>query len=128
VVELERATGRQLQKHIIGTTQDTADLTEGTNLYYTQARVWDDTWASTTLDTILTNSQTAYGWGDWSGEGFITDLSGFTTANLSENTNLYYTNTRVADYINGSSTMPVWRLEHSLWLGRPQWSRVLRLY
>ena len=89
------------------TTQDTADLTEGTNLYYTQARVWDDTWASTTLDTILTNSQTAYGWGDWSGEGFITDLSGFTTANLSENTNLYFTNTRVADYINGSSTMPV---------------------
>ena len=46
------------------TTQDTADLTEGTNLYYTQARVWDDTWASTTLDTILTNSQTAYAWGD----------------------------------------------------------------
>jgi len=44
------------------TIQDTADLTEGTNLYYTQARVWDDTWASTTLDTILTNSQTAFGW------------------------------------------------------------------
>ena len=89
------------------TIQDTADLTEGTNLYYTQARVWDDVWASTTLDIILTNSQTAYGWGDWSGEGFITDLSGFTTADLSENTNLYFTNTRVADYINGSSTMPV---------------------
>jgi len=46
------------------TIQDTADLTEGTNLYYTQARVWDDTWASTTLDTLLTNSQTAYAWGD----------------------------------------------------------------
>jgi len=89
------------------TIQDTADLTEGTNLYYTQARVWDDVWASTTLDIILTNSQTAYGWGDWSGEGFITDLSGFTTADLSENTNLYFTNTRVADYIDASSTMPV---------------------
>ena len=89
------------------TIQDTADLTEGTNLYYTQARVWDDVWASTTLDIILTNSQTAYGWGDWSGEGFITDLSGFTTANLSENTNLYFTDARVADYIDASSTMPV---------------------
>ena len=166
------------------TIQDTADLTEGTNLYYTQARVWDDTWASTTLATILENSQTAYGWGDHSIAGyyaatdFATDwadtynatstLNGFTdnsvtwdalvtfpgftslsadysftdnstdwdtaynwgdhstagytkwatsssdywltiqdTADLTEGTNLYYTDVRVADYINASTTMPV---------------------
>ncbi len=52
------------------TTQDTDDLTEGTNLYYTQARIWDDIWASTTLDTILSNSQTAYDWGDHSLAGY----------------------------------------------------------
>ena len=174
-------------------TFDTGDLAEGTNKYYTQARVWDDVWASSTLDTILTNSQTsylwgdhslagyylsadysddwdskynatttlngftdystnwneaynwgdhalagyyaaanyntdwdtkynatttlngftdsssnwntAYGWGDWSGEGFITDLSSFTTTNLAEGTNLYYTDARVNTLLNASTTI-----------------------
>lgn len=37
---------------------DTDGLGEGSsNLYYTQARVWIDVWASSTLDTILTDSQ-----------------------------------------------------------------------
>lgn len=39
----------------LGTTTDS--LTEGvTNLFYTQARVWTDVWASTSLATILNNA------------------------------------------------------------------------
>ena len=58
------------------TIQDTADLTEGTNLYFTDARVADYVNASTTMP--VGNWNDAYSWGDWSGEGFITltSLSG----------------------------------------------------
>ena len=41
---------------------NTDDLVEGSNLFYTQARVWDDIFASTTLATILNNSITSYLW------------------------------------------------------------------
>jgi hypothetical protein len=44
----------------------TDGLDEGlSNKYYTQARVWDDILASTTLVTTLNNANTAYGWGNW---------------------------------------------------------------
>jgi len=54
----------------------TDQLTEGiTNLYWTQTR-WDDAYNSTTtlngFTDNSTNWDTAYGWGDWSGQGFIT--------------------------------------------------------
>ena len=89
---------------------DTSAWISSSTLPYLETE-WDKLYNATTTLNGFTNNQTnwntAYGWGDWSGEGFITDLSGFTTADLSENTNLYFTNTRVADYINASSTMPV---------------------
>lgn len=63
--------GYLLQADWEATTTDA--LAEGSNnLYYTQIRVWDDIWASSTLDTILTNSQTAYSWGDHSLAGYLT--------------------------------------------------------
>ncbi|MCG2809539.1 MAG: hypothetical protein L6275_04350, partial [Candidatus Portnoybacteria bacterium] len=54
-----------------------ADITDG------QAGVWADVWASTTLDTILTNSQTSYGWGDHSIVGYLTDYD-FTLGQASD--------------------------------------------
>jgi len=50
------------------TTQDTADLTEGTNLYYTDARVGEYIDASTTMPVGDWN--TAFGWGDHSLAGY----------------------------------------------------------
>ena len=47
-----------------------------------------------------TNWNTAYSWGDHSAVGYITDLSSFTTTDLVEGTNLYYTNERVDDRVN----------------------------
>jgi len=50
------------------TIQDTADLTEGTNLYYTDARVGEYIDASTTMPVGDWN--TAFGWGDHSLAGY----------------------------------------------------------
>jgi hypothetical protein len=55
---------------------DTADLVEGTNLYYTNARV----------KTFI--------------ESLPIDLSGNTTTDLTEGNNLYYTNVRVLSAVN----------------------------
>ena len=52
------------------TIQDTGDLTEGTNLYYTDNRVRDYINASTTIQTHFNYADTAYGWGDHSIAGY----------------------------------------------------------
>lgn len=87
----------------------TDGLDEGiTNLYWTNDRFDDRYNATTTLNGFTNNSanwDTAYSWGDWSGQGFITDLSGFDTDDLAEGSNLYFTDARVANYINSSSTI-----------------------
>lgn len=82
----------------------TDNLTEGsTNLYFNN-RTLDDladggTYGRATL-TQISNWDTAYGWGDWSGQGFITDLSTFTTDDLTEgSTNLYYTDGKVDTWL-----------------------------
>ena len=51
-------------------------------------------------NTKISNWDTAYSWGDHSSVGYITDLSSFTTTDLAEGTNLYYTNERVDDRVN----------------------------
>ena len=85
---------------------DTADVTEGSNLYYTVARVKlkmdqdgvisGSSQLTSTFDTRYLNTD---------GEGVVSgseqiSLSGFSTSNLSEGTNQYYTNTRVLNYVN----------------------------
>jgi hypothetical protein len=51
-------------------------------------------------NTKISNWDTAYSWGDHSLVGYITDLSSFTTTDLTEGTNLYYTDERVDDRVN----------------------------
>lgn len=51
-------------------------------------------------NTKISNWDTAYSWGDHSSVGYITDLSSFTTTDLTEGTNLYYTDERVDDRVN----------------------------
>ena len=86
--------------------KSTSNLSEGSNLYYTVARVKlklnEDSVISgssqltTEFDSRYLNTN---GDGVVSGSEQIS-LSGFSTSNLSEGTNQYYTNTRVLNYVN----------------------------
>jgi len=90
---------------------DTDGLGEGsTNLYYTQARVWGDVWASTTLDTLLTNSQTAYGWGDHSVAGYLNNLNAETLGSIGDvsTTTLAYGSQLTWDTSNWVSTSTIY--------------------
>ena len=58
------------------TIQDTADLTEGTNLYYTDVRVGEYIDASSTMPVGDWN--TAYSWGDHSLVGYFDNINDFT--------------------------------------------------
>jgi len=67
----------------------TDDLSEGvTNLYYTTARANTNIDARLTSTGItgakITNWDTAYGWGDHSTAGYLTDLTGSTLTSLSD--------------------------------------------
>ena len=64
----------------------TTDLSEGSNLYYTDARV--DARIPTTVSSFTNDS------------GYITNISGFTTTDLAEGTNKYYTDERVDDRVS----------------------------
>jgi len=106
------------------TTTDALD--EGVvNQYFTTARArgaisssatglsYDDNSGIFTLTTgytiPLTNSttdwQTAFSWGDHSGEGYLTNIAGFDTDDLTEGTtNLYYTDTRARNALSSTAT------------------------
>ena len=85
---------------------DTADVTEGSNLYYTVARVK----LKLNQDSVISGSSQLTTEFDsrylnTNGDGVVSgseqiSLSGFSTSNLSEGTNQYYTNTRVLNYVN----------------------------
>ena len=47
----------------------------------------------------ITNWNTAYNWGNHALSGYVTNISGFDTGDLSEGTNLYFTNERVDDRV-----------------------------
>ena len=104
-------------------TKDTDDLTEGTNLYFTDARARSAisttatglTYTSATgvlsltagygISTTVKQGQwdTAYGWGNHASAGYLTDLSGQTTTDLAEGTNLYFTNARAITALTGQN-------------------------
>ena len=66
-------------------TKDTADLTEGTNLYYTTTR-WDTQLATKTTADLTEGANLYYTTARWD-----TRLAAKSTTNLTEGTNLYYT-------------------------------------
>jgi hypothetical protein len=78
------------------------DITEGINLYYTNARVYSNvlallpTLAGSGI-TIQANGQIS---SNTSGTGTVS-LTGLTTSNLNEGLNLYYTNARVSSNVIG---------------------------
>ena len=95
------------------TAKSTTDLSEGTNLYYTDARtdarvtaktvtiisdlddeIFDRETADADLQTQI-NALTTY-------SGFDTDFAAKSTTDLSEGTNLYYTDARVRSHITGT--------------------------
>ena len=129
---------------------DTDDVSEATNLYYTDARAraaisasgslsYDSntgvisytqptnvsaftndagyltsytetdpiytasSWYTTTNNAL--NWDTAYGWGDHSIVGYLTDLSAQTTSNLSEGSNLYFTDARAISAVENEATL-----------------------
>lgn len=76
-------------------TKTTADLTEGSNLYYTDERVDDR------VATLIQNG-TGISWSYNDPSGTLTPtvtLAPFSTTNLSEGSNLYFTNERVDDRV-----------------------------
>ena len=106
-------------------TKDTDDLTEGLNLYYTQARFDSALTAKSTSDlseganlyytnervddqvSALIQSGTGISWSYDDGAGTLTptiSLSPFSTTNLSEGTNLYYTTARFDSAFAGKDT------------------------
>jgi hypothetical protein len=86
-----------------GTTSDA--LTEGiTNKFYTQAKVWTDVAASSTLTTLFTNAATAFGWGDHANQNYLKstafDVSGAGLSISTTTTGVTYTWTNPG-YITG---------------------------
>ncbi|MEA2701859.1 MAG: hypothetical protein QOE22_568 [Candidatus Parcubacteria bacterium] len=79
----------------------TTNVAEGSNLYFTDERV-DDRVA------VLIQNGTGISWSYNDGANAFTPtvtLAPFTTTNLAEGSNLYYTDARVASYINASTTI-----------------------
>lgn len=73
----------------------TSDLAEGSNLYYTDERVDDRA-------SVLIQNGTGISWSYNDGAGTLTptiSLASFSTTNLSEGTNLYFTDERVDDRV-----------------------------
>ena len=84
--------------------KSTSDLSEGTNLYHTTERVQDVTGGQLVTNGSHTGISFAY---DDAGDGAIdatVSLSGFSTSDLSEGTNLYYTTARFDTAFSGKDT------------------------
>ena len=95
-------------------TKSTTNLAEGTNLYYTDARV------NARVNALgKANWDTAYGWGDHGAAGYLTSIAAdsikdtmidfgtgadqVSTADIPEQTNLYFTNARADARIAAAS-------------------------
>jgi hypothetical protein len=85
--------------------KSTSNLTEGTNLYYTTARANSDfdTRLATKSTTNLTEGTNLYYTTARANSDFDTRLATKSTTNLAEGTNLYYTDARVGTYLTANS-------------------------
>ena len=79
----------------------TTNITEGTNLYYTQARF--DTAFAAKSTTNLTEGTNLYYTTARVNSDFDARLATKSTTNLAEGTNLYYTDARVGTYLTANS-------------------------
>jgi len=77
----------------------TTDVSEGTNLYYTDTR-WDTRLGTKTTDNLTEGITNKY----YSSTLFNTDFTSKSTTNLSEGTNLYYTQSRFDTAFTAKST------------------------
>jgi hypothetical protein len=86
-------------------TKTTTNLAEGTNLYYTTARANADfdTRLATKTTTNLAEGTNLYYTTARANSDFDTRLATKSTTNLAEGTNLYFTNTRARGAISGST-------------------------
>ncbi|MGB0443325.1 MAG: hypothetical protein ACPGFK_00605 [Flavobacteriaceae bacterium] len=78
---------------------DTGDVSEGTSLYYTQAR-FNTAFGAKTTDDLTVGTSNLY----WTQSLFDTAFGGESTTNLSEGTNLYYTQSRANTAIDARVT------------------------
>jgi len=83
----------------------TANLTEGINLYYTNARVYSNVIAL--LPTLSGSGITIQANGQISANTQTVSLTGLSTTNLAEGSNLYYTNTRVVSAITAGKGITI---------------------
>ena len=81
-------------------TPSTSNITEGTNLYYTDTRF--DTRLATKSTDDLTEGTNLYYTTTRANADFDTRLATKTTDDLTEGTNLYYTDARVSSFLNGN--------------------------
>ena len=78
----------------------TANLVEGSNLYFTNVRVYSNVIAL--LPTLAGQNITIEANGRISATTGTVSLDGLTTSNLAEGSNLYFTNARVNSFIQGN--------------------------
>jgi len=83
----------------------TANVVEFNNLYFTNARVYSNVIAL--LPTLAGSGITIQANGQISASTGTVSLSGLTTSNLAEGTNLYYTNSRVISALSTDATIVI---------------------
>lgn len=82
--------------------KSTTDLAEGTNLYYTDSRARDSVSASG--DLSYSNATGVFSVTTYKSTDFDTDFGNKSTTDLTEGTNLYFSNARVNAFIQSSIT------------------------
>lgn len=97
---VEGTTGTINGNNILTDADTTSVLAEGTNLYYTNERVDDRVANLVSGGTGITITYDDNG----NALGISTEFSEFTTSDIVEGTNLYFTNQRAIDAVGGSAT------------------------
>lgn len=81
--------------------KSTSDLSEGSNLYYTDARARSAVSAAVNSDITYNSSTGVFSVTTYKSSDFDTDFGGKSTSDLSEGSNLYYTDARARTAVSG---------------------------
>ena len=104
ILDIDTADGGNFTATVTLAPFTTTDLTEGTNLYYTQAR-FDSAFTATDTDALSEGTTNLYYTAARDTAQFDTDLATKSTTDLTEGTNLYYTDTRAQTAITGGTAI-----------------------